>query len=179
VDCYFHSNVPSIARCNDCAKPLCATCRGETGTCPSCLLAQRIDAASASRERLPGQVPVRQRPAHVATMDEPVESRALVALGYPIWPLALISLFDRKQSMYLRRQSLQALGFNLGMFGLFGLFSLISMIPFLGLSAAIALPFFVPIFLVCSVVYGFKAFHGDDVRIPIISDWLDERLPQS
>ncbi len=74
----------------------------------------------------PGAVPPRPAPASVrgtatvATPPDPVESRALVALGYPLWPLALISLLDRKQSRSLRRQALQALGFNLGFFGFWG-----------------------------------------------------------
>ncbi|MBV8721445.1 MAG: hypothetical protein JO277_04790, partial [Candidatus Eremiobacteraeota bacterium] len=34
MDCYFHSNVPSVAACADCRKPICATCRDDAGTCP-------------------------------------------------------------------------------------------------------------------------------------------------
>jgi hypothetical protein len=28
---------------------------------------------------------------------------------------------------------------------------------------------------VLSVIYGVKVWHGDEVRIPIVSDWLDVR----
>jgi len=108
-----------------------------------------------------------------------LESRALVALGYPLWPLALISLLDRKQSRNLRRQALQALGFNVGIFGFWGLLSLIGQIPFLGFSAWVIIPFLLPLFLVASVYYGIKTWNGDDVRIPVVTSWLDERFPQS
>jgi hypothetical protein len=39
------------------------------------------------------------------------------------------------------------------------------------------LAFILPVFVVLSVYYGIKAWHGDDVRVPIISDWLDDRMP--
>ena len=98
-------------------------------------------------------------------------------MGYPLWPLALISLFDRKQSRQLRKHAYQALGFNVGMAGLWGLLTLVSGIPILGVSALIVLAFMIPIFVVMSVFYGIKAWHGDDVRVPVITDWIDDRLP--
>ena len=189
MDCYFHQNVPAVAPCADCGKSICATCRDDRGTCPSCRLAQKIDATVGTRQSLGGQVPPRPTPppppqtrpraavAYVDDASDPVESRALVALGYPLWPLALLGLFDRKQSRYLKKQALQALGFNVGMAAFGGLLSLAANIPILGVSAWVILPFLVPIFLVASVFFGIKVWHGDDVRIPVISDWIDERLP--
>ena len=184
MDCYFHSNVPSIAPCADCGKRICATCRDEQGTCPSCRLAAKVDAATATRTFIGGQVPPQPQPspvvrgkAEVAAVGDPVESRALVALGYPLWPLALLAVFDRKQSRYLRRQAFQALGFNLGFAAFWGLLTLLANVPFLGFSAAVLIPFLIPIFLVASVYFGIKTWNGDDVRVPIVTDWLDERLP--
>ena len=194
MDCYFHSNVPAIAPCGDCGKSICATCRDERGACPSCRLAQRIDQKVGARQELGGQVPPRPHAAPppppptppivqphasvtVAEAQDPIESRALIALGYPLWPLALLGLFDRKQSRYLKKQALQALGFNVGMAGFGGLLYLAGMIPWFGLSAEIMYPFLIPVFLVASVFYGIKVWNGDDVRVPIISDWIDERLP--
>ncbi len=182
MDCYFHANVPSVAACIDCRKPICATCRDERGTCPSCRLSAKVEAATTTRVHLGGQMPPRPQPAvvrkaEVTTASDSAESRALVALGYPLWPLALLSLLDRKQSRYLRRQALQALGFNLAMLGFGGLLSVIANIPWLGVSASVLLPFLVPIFLVASVYYGIKTWNGDDVRVPIVGDWIEERLP--
>jgi uncharacterized membrane protein len=128
-------------------------------------------------EPQPAQQPAPQARATVAEPDDPVESRALVALGYPLWPLALLSLFDRKQSRRLRRHAYQALGFNVGMAALYGVLMLLTGIPLLGISAGLMLAFILPVFIVMSVYYGIKAWHGDDVRVPIISDWLDDRLP--
>jgi hypothetical protein len=206
MDCYFHSNVPSIAACGDCRKAICATCRDDMGTCPSCRLAAKVDAASATRGQIGGTVhqsaphqtpqppPNQQwyqeaasvgvRPkAEVATNLDPVESRALVALGYPLWPLALISFLDRKQSNYLKRQAIQALGFNAGIAALWGIFSLIGTffdsVPFISAAPDILRPLLIPIFLVASVYFGVKAWQGQEVHVPVISDWLDERLPAS
>jgi uncharacterized membrane protein len=184
MDCYFHSNVPSMARCVDCGKPICATCRDEAGGCPSCRLAAKVEATTATRQQIAGAVPPRPAPATVrgnvtvAAPQDPVESRALVALGYPLWPLALLSLLDRKQSRRLRRQALQALGFNVGFLGFWGLLSLIAQVPFLGFSAWVLVPLLAPLFLVASVYYGIKTWNGDDVRIPVVSSWLDERYPR-
>lgn len=195
VDCYFHSNVPSVAPCSDCGKPICATCRDEAGSCPSCRLAAKMETATGSRKAMPGEVPPRteqfwrtqsttaqaqpapQARATVAEADDPQESRALVALGYPLWPLALLSLFDRKQSRRLRKHAYQALGFNVGMAALWGILSLVAGIPILGISAGLLLVFMLPVFVVLSVFYGIRAWHGDDVRVPIVSDWLDDRMP--
>jgi len=185
MDCYFHSNVPSVAPCVECGKSICATCRDERGGCPSCRLAAKVDAATATRQQIPGQVPPRPAPAAtvrgrvtVATLPDPVESRALVALGYPLWPLALLSLLDRKQSRTLRRQALQALGFNAGFWGFGALLWLIAQVPFMGFSAWVLLPLLPILFLVSSVYYGIKTWNGDDVRVPVVGSWIDDRLSQ-
>ncbi len=123
MDCYFHSNVPSVAPCIECGKPICATCRDERGGCPSCRLAAKVEAATATRQQIPGRCRRAPRPRAFAerprSRPRPIRSKVarLVALGYPLWPLALISLLDRKQSRALRRQAFQALGFNVGFFG--------------------------------------------------------------
>ena len=201
MDCYFHSNVPSVAPCADCGKPICATCRDKAGTCPSCRLAAKIDVAQAKRQAVAGEVPPRsqqwwnaqqqtaqQQPspapqvrASVADPEDSQESRILVALGYPLWPLAVLSLFDRKQSKRLRKHAYQAIGFNFGLYAVWAVLTFISYVPIikwtpLGWSSDIVLALMIPLFIVMSVVYGIKAWHGDEVRVPIISDWLDDRL---
>ncbi|MBV8490333.1 MAG: DUF4870 domain-containing protein [Candidatus Eremiobacteraeota bacterium] len=187
MDCYFHSNVPSVGPCRDCGKPICATCRDEAGSCPSCRLAAKVDAAVASRQPLGGQVPPRPHPqpapqavvhgkAEVAVLPDPVESRALVALGYPLWPLALVSLLERKQSPSLRRAAFQALGFNVGMAAFAGLLYLLQSVPIMGVAASILVALMLPLFLGASVYYGIKTWNGDEVRVPVITDWID-RLP--
>jgi uncharacterized membrane protein len=194
MDCYFHQAVPSVARCSGCGKSICATCRAEGTDCPSCRLAARIDQAANQRQGLGGSVgpssppgggyaqqqhwqPQTQPPPRsnaVATVRP--ESRALVALGYPFWPLALIALFDQSGSDFVRRNAWQALGFNAGMYGLGWIFSTIAAIPLIGISAWPLLPFIVPVTIVASVVYGIKVWHGDDVRVPFVSDIVDQRL---
>jgi uncharacterized membrane protein len=195
VDCFFHHAVPSVARCTSCGKSICATCRSEHGDCPSCRLAARIHEAAAQRQGLSGTVgpsyagsqPRSEAPHYQQPRTQPPprpgavagvrpESRALVALGYPFWPLALIALFDPSRSEFVRRNAWQALGFNAGMYGLGWLFSTIAAIPFIGISAWPLLPFIVPVTIVASVVYAIKVWHGDDVRVPFVSDIVDQRL---
>jgi uncharacterized membrane protein len=112
----------------------------------------------------------------VATVSP--ETRALVALGYPFWPLAALALLDPKRSPYVRRQAIQAIGLSFGFGGLWLALAGIVHIPILGLSALPLIFLLAPIYVVASVVYGFKAWQGDDVRVPIISDWLDQRWPE-
>jgi uncharacterized membrane protein len=196
VDCYFHHAVPSVARCSGCGKSICATCRAESGDCPSCRLAARIDQAATQRQGLGGTVgpsappggaytqqqqqwqPQTQAPprSNAAVAAVRPESRALVALGYPFWPLALIALFDQSGSNFVRRNAWQALGFNAGMYGLGWLISSIAAIPLIGISAWPLLPFIVPVTIVASVVYGIKVWHGDDVHVPFVSDIVDQKL---
>jgi hypothetical protein len=195
MDCYFHHAVPSVARCSGCGRSICATCRAESGDCPSCRLAARIDQAAAQRQGLAGgigpssgasggyerpwqsEAPAPPAPPRRGTITgvRP-ESRALVALGYPFWPLALIALFDPSGSEFVRRNAWQALGFNAGMYGLAWLISAIAAIPFIGISAWPLLPFIVPVTIVASVVYGIKVWHGDDVRVPFVSEIVEARM---
>lgn len=192
MDCYFHSNVPSVAPCTHCTKAICATCRDEHGMCPSCRLAQKIDAASGPRQTLGGTVgdtrqqygppPPPQQPTVVATKvepvsDDPVESRAVVALGYPLWPLALIGLLDRRGSRFIRKHAIQGLAYNIGFAAFWALLTLMTNVPVLGVSAAIVNALLIPLFLVGAVYYGVKVWRGEDVTVPILTDWLDEKLP--
>jgi len=107
------------------------------------------------------------------------ETRALVALSYPLWPLALLALLDAKGSLAVRRQAWQALGFNAGMWGFGALLSAIAAIPVLNFGALALLPFLVPVWIVASVVYAFRVWSGDEVSVPIVSDWVDARMPSA
>ena len=172
MDCYFHSAVPAVGRCSGCGKAICASCRSGAGDCPSCRLGARIEAAGG--RFLKGSIGPRRTSASVVAEVRP-ESRALAALGYPFWPIALIALFDPSRSPFVRRNAWQALGFNFGMYGFAWLLSAIASIPFVGISAWPLLPFIVPVTLVASVVFAFKAWHGEEVRVPLVSDWLDRQ----
>ena len=194
MDCYYHNAVPSVAVCNDCLRTICATCRDAQGVCPSCRLDQRIKAAQSARQGLTGAVgpshpPPPPPPWGAQTQPRPaatsalatvsLETRALLALGYPLWPLAALALLSPSQVPETRRQATQALAFNFGLFGLWFVLGVIGHIPILGWSAWPILAALFPVWLVSSVVYGFKVWNGDDVRVPLVSEWLDRRTPQS
>ncbi len=190
MDCYFHNAVPSVAVCRDCLKTICATCRDEQGLCPSCRLEQRMKTASSARPGIAGQVGPSNPPPPTPPPPSPPpppgpyaswpaarpRSRALVALAYPMWPLALLTLICSSGVPEVRRQALQALGFNFGLAGLyFGLHGIVHLPLLLGISAWPLLAMLGPIWLVSSVVFAFKAWNGEDVRVPLISEWLDRR----
>ncbi len=195
MDCYYHNAVPSIAVCHDCAHAICATCRDSIGVCPGCRLERRIRQAASARPGLEGEIgPSRPQPpppphAHVPPQPEyapaaraagtlatvALETRLLLALGYPFWPLAALALLDAKRSPAVRREALQALGLNFGLFGLWLALGAIAQIPLLGFSAFPLLGMLAPLWLVATIVYAVKVFHGDDVRVPLVTDWLDER----
>jgi uncharacterized membrane protein len=211
MDCYFHHAVPSAAPCRSCGKAICATCRNDAGECPACVLAARIDAASAARARIPGGVgpsspndgrdtrrtpPPQPEPqpyasqahaeandvrvrtvADAATYIESPSTRALVALGYPFWPLALLALFDGSKNIAVRRHALQALAFNLFGWGIAApVLSAFAAFPVIGWPVIPLLTFWFPLVFVASAIYGFKAFHNERVDVPFISDFLDARL---
>ncbi len=160
------------------------------------MLAARIDAAARERSAIHGSVgpsqgtwapppepppvppppPPRVQPA-AALCDVRPETRALVALSYPFWPLALLALLDSRGSIFVKRQAWQALGFNIGLFTFGGLLGALAAVPLLGFSAAAMVPFLVPIWMVGAVVCAWKVWQGDDVHVPIIGDWVDARLP--
>jgi uncharacterized membrane protein len=162
------------------------------GLCPGCRLGRRIDAASGQREGLPGRVgpsnpppgpeprsaprpsaaPATRPPSALAAVSS--ETRALVALGYPFWPLAVLALLDPKRSPAVRRHAIQAIALNFGLCGLWFALYVIAHVPVLGWSAWPLVPLLAPIWLVSVVVYAVKVWHADDVRVPLISDWLDE-----
>jgi uncharacterized membrane protein len=119
---------------------------------------------------------VQPQPRSTALAEVRPESRALVALGYPFWPLALIALFDQSGSSIVRRNAWQALGFNAGIYGIGWLLTTIAAIPLIGFSAWPLLPFVVPVAMVASVIYGIKVWHGEDVRVPFVSDIVDKRM---
>ncbi|GAC1299717.1 MAG: hypothetical protein NVSMB19_04620 [Vulcanimicrobiaceae bacterium] len=195
MDCYYHNAVPSVAVCHDCTQTICATCRDDMGICPGCRLERRLDAAAAARPGLAGargpQNPPPGRTARgprTAAAPEPTyrepsravatissETRGLLALGYPLWPLAALALLDPKRSPAVRRQAMQALGLNFGLFGLWIALGAVAQVPLLGISAWPLLAVLFPFWMVATVVYGVKVWNGDDVRVPLVSDWIDER----
>jgi uncharacterized membrane protein len=179
VDCYFHNDVPSVAVCRECAKTICATCRDTEGLCPSCRLDVRIQARAAASRRLAGEVraPRRTVAAGALATISP-ETRGMLALGYPLWPLAALALVGPRKVPAVQRQAVQALAFNFGSAGLYFSLGAIAHIPLIGLSALPLIALIAPIWLVASVVYAFKVWSGDEVRVPIVSDWLDEREAQ-
>ncbi|MBD5654510.1 MAG: DUF4870 domain-containing protein [Candidatus Eremiobacteraeota bacterium] len=179
---------------------ICATCRDEQGICPGCRLERRLQAAGAPRRSIGGRVgpsnpppppgpqprvETAPGPRVTATATMPYhasplatvssETRALLGLGYPLWPLAALALLDPTRSPTVRRHATQALALNFGLFGLSVVLKIVSSFWLIGWSAYPLLAAIFPIWLVATFVYGFKVWNGDDVRVPLVSDWLDQR----
>ncbi|MDQ2908204.1 MAG: DUF4870 domain-containing protein [Candidatus Eremiobacteraeota bacterium] len=103
------------------------------------------------------------------------ETRILLALGYVLWPLAALALLDPTRSRTVRRQALQALGLNFGLFALWVALEAVAQVPLLGWSAFPLLAALFPLWLIASLIYGVRVWNAESVRVPLVSDWLDQR----
>ncbi len=130
--------------------------------------------ARATYEPRPDPAPAPRKTATALATVSP-ETRALLGLGYPLWPLAALALLDPKKSVAVRRQATQALAVNFGLFGMWIALETLIHIPLLGISALPLLAALFPVWLVATIIYGVRVWQGDDVRVPLVSDWLDER----
>ncbi len=95
-----------------------------------------------------------------------------------MWPLAALALLDPKRSHFVRRQATQALVFSFGYFTFAGALGALAHVPILGIGAWPIIPLLIPLYVIAVVVYGWKAWHGEDVRVPLVSDWLDQHWPE-
>ncbi len=107
--------------------------------------------------------------------DVSIETRALLALGYPFWPLAAVALLDQTRSPAIRRQAMQALGLNFGLFALWSVLVAIAHVPLLGISAWPLIALLIPVWLIATIVYAVQVGSGEEPRVPLISDWLDRQ----
>ena len=187
MDCYFPLERPiDRAGARSAGKAICATCRDESGGCPSCRLAAKVEAATAAAAQIwRSSAAAADRKgsscsqAAACTRPPPRSGRVArarlarlpaLAAGAPIAP-------GSQAVARTRRQAFKAIGFNVGIFAFWGVFSLIAQVPSSGFSAWRARTAALPLFLIASVYFGIKAWNGEDVRIPVMSDWLDDRLP--
>jgi uncharacterized membrane protein len=88
--------------------------------------------------------------------------------------MAALALLDPKRNPSVRRHALQALGLNFGMFGLWVVLEGLVHVPLIGWPAFPMLAVLAPLWLVATFFYGFKVWHGDDIRVPLVSDWIDQ-----
>ncbi|TAM73669.1 hypothetical protein EPN44_13135 [bacterium] len=179
MGCYYHDAVPAAGACSGCHQPLCSTCLSEGPLCGSCRLQQRLERESEPRlfgaRRRSEAPPPPTGQAATAIIGTP-EGRALAAAGYIpfLWPTALLALVtSHGRDHYVRKQSLQALGFNFGMGAIWIALHLMAAVPLLGWTLWGTLPFVLPIWLIAGIVFGIKTWNGDDVRVPIVSDYVD------
>ncbi|TAM58462.1 DUF4870 domain-containing protein [bacterium] len=162
MGCHYHDAVPAAGACSGCLRPLCATCLSEGPLCGGCRLERRL-----APPPLGG---------HAAAIAGSPEGRALAAAGFIpfLWPAALLVLLtSHGRDRYVRRQSLQALGFNLGMGLLWAALHLLAVVPLLGWSLLGMLPFVLPVWLIAGLVFAVKTWNGDEVRVPVVADYVD------
>jgi len=181
MGCYYHNAVPATGSCSGCRQPLCATCLAEGPLCGGCRLAQRLEfeaeprLTGASSWSTPPPPPPPTGKASASVVGS-CEGRGLAAAGYVpfLWPAAVLALMTPYgRDHYVRKQSLQALGFNLGMGVLWTAFHFAAAVPLLGWTLWGTLPFLLPVWLIASVIFAVRTWNGDDVRVPFISDYID------
>lgn len=103
--------------------------------------------------------------------DEPMSSdisnddKLWAALAYvftPFVPVLLLLLEDKKDRPYIRAHNVQALAWGVG------LWALVSVtIPLFGLGLCIG-----PLGFLVTLFWAFKAYQGEEINIPLISDFV-------
>ena len=87
-------------------------------------------------------------------------SKIFAALGYVIWPVALVAILMEpyKNEKWLKSHAVQALALNLAIYVLSGV-----TMPIFGLGGLVALAGFV-----YSVILAIKAYNGESLEVPVI-----------
>ncbi len=87
-------------------------------------------------------------------------SKIFAALGYVIWPVALVAMLmdPYKNEVWLKTHAVQALGLNLAIWVL----SLVTM-PILGLGGLVGLAGFV-----YTIILAIKAYNGESIEVPVV-----------
>ncbi len=190
MDCYFHANVPSVARCTGCAQSDLRDVPRRNRHLPRMPPgrpdrrcgrdARRVAgrgrpaprrSASALR-RAAGRPPPRRRSRSPRLRPGPW-SRSATRSGRS--PRSRCSIRSGRPTCAAKRSRRSASTSACSRSGSSSRKS--RTIPLLGISAIPILAVLAPVWLVASVLYGFKVWHGEEVRVPLVSDWLDEHAP--
>ncbi|HLN47685.1 MAG TPA: hypothetical protein VK216_05410 [Magnetospirillaceae bacterium] len=184
MGCYYHPRLATALRCHDCGREICQTC-SESGICPGCRLGRALQGASAKTAVVTAQAPrpgtwsasgpidgrMNSTAPAVVVAAPSGEERALAAMCYPLWPLALLLLLlPPGRSTFVRFHVLQALGVNgLGL-ALYGIYALLANVPVIGWQSAFALPFLVPLWMLGDLYLAARAATGQMPRVPFASE---------
>lgn len=100
------------------------------------------------------------------------ENRILAALGYPIWPIALVILLtDMKKNSFMRLHAIQALGYTAAWVVIFIGLSILTSLPFLGLAFLFLWPLVYLAWFVIALYYAYQAYQGQTFSIPVVSQF--------
>ncbi len=105
------------------------------------------------------------------------ENRALAALGYPIWIVAVVVLLtDMKQNRFMKTHAVQALGYAVAWFVIFVAFSIITIIPFVGWALLFLWPFLWLAWFILALYYAYQVYQGKTFAIPVVSQFTARYL---
>jgi uncharacterized membrane protein len=116
-------------------------------------------------------------PPRGAMLAERTDTRRLAALGFAVFPLAILALLDRGAQPAVHRAAKQALGFNAGWLVLWLMLSALGAIPYVGEPFLLFKSVLEPVVFILGIIYCARTWGGYDVRIPVITDIIDARLP--
>jgi len=98
------------------------------------------------------------------------ESRLVAALGYPLWPVALIVLFtDMKQNRFVRTHAIQALGYAVAWVVVYLAMLVIPGGYFLVWLLSLA-------WFVLALLYAYRAYQGEVFSIPIVGQFTERYI---
>lgn len=106
------------------------------------------------------------------------EQKILAALAYILWPVALVLLIIEEakvedKSKQLRHHAFNALGFWVVVLIMSLLVSIFSFVPLFGYVAA---ALFLILVIVLAILYALKAYQGQKVEIPYVTDFLRKNV---
>jgi uncharacterized membrane protein len=96
--------------------------------------------------------------------DSTSDDRLWAALGYvfaPLVPVIVLLLEDKKSRPYIKLHNVQALVWSVAYF-------IVSII----LSATLILACVVPFIYIVQLYWGYQAYQGNDINIPVITDFV-------
>ena len=188
MSCYYHPKVPTLTVCPDCGHEICSACSVDS-ICPGCRLGRAMRAASGqalSTEHAPPRndtygtgfqrntAPPEARPAAQAVVVSEAgdEDRALAAVSYPLWPLALgLIAFRGRLSPFVRYHAMQALLVNALGVGAYFVYSAAANLPVIGWQSALVLPILLPTWFIINLYLGIRAYGGHVTRVPLAADY--------
>jgi uncharacterized membrane protein len=102
----------------------------------------------------------------------PSDDRALAAVCYLLWPIALLMLvLPAHRSKFVRFHVVPAIGVNVLGVALYAAYALAAHLPVIGWQSALMVPFLVPVWFLIDLWLAVRAYGGHTTHVPVAADF--------